>query len=200
MKPSVAVILVLFVLSPISFLIGLRLDAHPKTGLACEPPCWHGITPGQSTEEDAATVAQTMPGYLRLESRDPNLADVWYMWDSGSVDHNIRNGISVQKGIVKDITLENQNEYTLGDIVAKYGPPQKVGHAVYGAEMAVFITAFHYPEKGLDFWTAYSGPPTVRRSERVVTYSYFRPMTLAEYSSKPETDCSDCLDWQGFDQ
>ncbi len=177
----------------------------------CDPPCWRGIIPGKSTDQQVQPLVEHMPGYERRVIQYDDGPEVTYGWDSGStVGYSNWSTITTKNGVVKEINiLYDKANYTLGDVVDKFGPPEKVevdqlinGSDVIGPDgknnsTATHSLVFHYFTKGLYFSTDYWPSPGngAERNMKVVVYHYATPTTWEAYEA---TRYAMFSDWAGF--
>lgn len=178
----------------------------PPTYVPCALPCWHGITPGKSTDQQVQALVQKMPGYERSAYSFNDGSEVDYAWSNGysTEDRTGHNVITTKSGVAELITLfyEPLEVTTLGDVVGKFGPPEKVMAAFYGVGAGPNIVGFLYPEKGLYFATDYLDVhPIPQKDMPIIEIRYFAPTTWSDYKARflRGTD-SGFEDWTGFRQ
>lgn len=159
----------------------------PEEKEQCGPPCWQGIVPGKSTEDQVQKLVAQFAGHELVEGLDPNTGKrvAVHSWRSGHLDQAYAwNSIRSVGGIVERIDLFfNPANSTLVDLIDKYGPPQKLRTERYGTEVNLFHIGFLYPSKGLEFWTEFSADVEPRRDAKVRSYSYYVPMRWEAYLS-----------------
>lgn len=154
------------------------------TAVPCYPPCWHGIVPGPSTDQQAEAAVENMPGYRRT---------------SGLIEWGDGNSIQIVNGRVAKILLTYPPfSYTLGDVFDKFGPPEKFRYPIFGAEDARVAFDFLYPSRGMEFGTGFKYRDGVPERTMPVSYSeYYPPMSLADYISKYNV-VMEVSDWMGW--
>lgn len=133
------------------------LDTSLLTGEPCEPPCWQGLTAGESTEEDVAEFMRTTrfvdtrtmsrSSHTRLTRGGEEVSVVSIEWRS-SAGLSQCNSLSIEDGVLEYITICPDAGPTLGRLVDRYGPPEKyeVGLPI-GGPLYYDVTLF-YPTYG----------------------------------------------------
>ncbi len=164
-------------------------DATPTVGkrpLPCWPPCWKGITPGQTSQVEALEILGLPPSSKRLIS-----------WPSGvrirHVKNPMRNSIEFdENGLVEVLALWTDDGPTFDDVINEFGEPQWVIYGVLNPGEAPWQrVGLLYPEAGLLFMTDYiylwsSRPPInidmpPEPDMRIVRRLYFKPQSASEF-------------------
>ena len=201
------------------------VDRGLAQGIPCQPPCWEGLVPGISTEEE---VRQTLERLQRSGQIPP------YDEASGPRQAMFRIGPNWEGGI--EILTENGRlALILGEVafdldaqqlIGRLGAPQAVGRAQLGVETPCACTAEHanitpghsypnrtsivfYPEKGVAFTIVI--PPKdagcICPYMKVLGFTYTPPMTTALEQWQYRTDFllysstvpeADIAPWHGF--
>jgi hypothetical protein len=168
------------------------LDMSLLTGEPCEPPCWQGLTPGESTEEDVAefmratrfvdTCSVFRSSYTRLtRGGSEEVSGVVITWRS-SGGLATCNSFSIEEGVLKYITICPYPGVTLGRLIDRYGPPEKYEVIVpIGGPLYYDVTLF-YPTHGftVDLVLPYDDGALQPESE-VAEVWYFRAAPLERF-------------------
>ncbi len=120
---------------------------------SCRPPCWHGLTPGQSTTTDVESFLDSFSTRfwwpLRSVHKFGNEIDSIRITNGGrsqSVDFYIGDGK------LTFIRSRGSASVTLGQVVEHFGSPQYVRAVVeVGPETDVYALELYYPKRGLGF-------------------------------------------------
>jgi hypothetical protein len=126
-----------------------ELDRSLLTGDPCSPPCWHNITPGESSEEDVRAVLEGSP-YVKEDSlgvtptERAGVPHVIYGWQGRG---KMLNRVYVREGKVFHIKLTLDYKLTLGEAVQEFGHPETVYAHLDGN--GGYSVVFEYPTQGL---------------------------------------------------
>lgn len=131
-------------------------DQTLRTMLPCEPPCWHSITPGQTTGTDAMITLgslsfvrrETIGETLRPDGRGSYISWVY----TGTSDYG---AIRVKDGIVSAIEALPAFDLRLSDVVSKLGDPELVvPEPVLPYDSPWYYRPrFYYPSRGILFYS-----------------------------------------------
>lgn len=131
------------------WLVGCVSPPIPTTGplRPCDAPCWNGITPGQTSLDEARTILKSyiQPADYLSESvfMDESVELSWYAANKGL------NAVGVNDGVVTMVSINVENQ-TAADVLAQYGPPPfQLGLQRQGSERVLYAVTFLYPERGL---------------------------------------------------
>ena len=123
------------------------------TGTPCAPPCWEGITPGKSDEEQVLHVLSNSP-FVRAGSIDSRevlerggaLTEIeWYGRGKAPSWVYLRDNLVLRNEVRLD------QGPTLEQIVEKYGPPEAV--QAYLRFPPVYVVILDYPARGFTLWS-----------------------------------------------
>jgi hypothetical protein len=128
------------------------VDNSLLTGDPCEPPCWQGLTPGESTLEDVNEFMRTSGFVSPLTvfrgriTRGGEAVGVSIRWDS----MNGRGGgdFAIEDGVLKDMFIYPSYHLTLEDLIDRYGPPEKLHVMVTGLHVPALEVTLFYPSYG----------------------------------------------------
>jgi hypothetical protein len=206
-------LLVVLGLATLYFLYDYGFFAEPDRSILtdepCAAPCWQGIVPSQTTEEEAIRILENNPfvsghdvGCVRSEFRETVCSWRARHWRGGS------NHLYIREGVVQLMYITPKINLTLGQVVGKYGSPEKVHTDIGGRERLVYCFHLYYPSKGLVFISQTpieSGEKEVSGEKEasvtedwtVSSIDYFAPTSLEGYLEALTPDLS-VEDWHGF--
>jgi hypothetical protein len=198
------------------------LDRSLLTGEPCEPPCWQGLTPGESTLEEVDEFIRTS-GFVNTRTmyrvrmtRGGEVVEVDISWDSAAGGFGPHNSFRVQGGVLKDITIRPDYALTLEQIFERYGPPEKYHAILQEVEVRFADITLFYPAHGFIVYLSRrpdctdSGAPeiTLAPESQVGSVWYFRAAPLerflelrdeAGYGGPPPDRILESLhDWEGY--
>jgi hypothetical protein len=194
------------------------LDTSLLTGEPCRPPCWQGLTPGESTEEDVAEFMKTTSfvdartvstsSFTRVTRAGEEVARVTTRWRS-SAGLRKCNSLSIEDGVLTDIMICHDLGLNLGSLIDRYGPPEKYRAILQGFERQWVDVILFYPTHGFTVYLALRpGDPTLDPESKVAEVWYFRAAPLERFmklgweAGHLGTDPSEfpefLRDWQGY--
>jgi hypothetical protein len=116
----------------------------------CRPPCWYGITPGQTNQEEALKILKGIPE-INWQSINSDLflsklADGyrWKFINAKETDGEI----AFSNGITEAIHIEPGNS-TIAKIFDLYGEPDTYLAFYQSIEFTIWGVYLFYPERGL---------------------------------------------------
>ena len=182
------------------------------TGEPCGPPCWQGLVPGVSTEEEVDGFLRTneyvdfhtvyedsYEGGVAVRWQRRGQTDAWNMFD-------------VQDGVLEVMRMYPDSEVVLEQLIDRYGAPDKfeAGLVMLDGPVHTKVDLFyrdlgmmielHLPAEG----------PELRPETRVVRIQYFQPDALEDVlatiwlkkgASLADLELQwleDWRDWQGY--
>jgi hypothetical protein len=124
------------------------------TGEPCEPPCWQGLTPGESTEQDVYEFVQTSELVDRcggifcsdITTAAAGVIGVSIQW--GSTHGRGGGDFNIQDGVLEDMFIYPSYHLTLEDLIERYGPPDKFHVMVTGLHVPALEVTLFYPSYG----------------------------------------------------
>lgn len=199
-----------------------ELDTSLLTDDPCAAPCWQNIIPGVTTEQEARRLLKSSP-FVRKDSLDYAIADWktggnydWFVWQGRSKKY--RNALYIRiEGKVELIMIHPDYALTAGQVVEKFGPPERIYVKRTGG--GVLIAYLDYPAQGLRFtadWAprdrtelnlATNGTALLTEEREIVEVAYFAPGPLEEvlrnpYLYTPAGGVKEYLEraqeWEGF--
>ena len=193
------------------------VDRSLLTGEPCEPPCWQGLTPGESTLQDVNEFTATSrfvhtrtvsrSSHTRLTQDGEEVARVSIRWRS-SAGLRKCNSFLIEDGVLTRILICHDPGLTLRNLIDRYGPPEKyVAGLTFGGPLYYEVTLF-YPTYG---FTAELVAPyddgTLQPESRVTSVWYFPAAPLerflqlsydAGYGGPPAKSLEVLRDWPGY--
>ena len=126
-------------------------DRSLFTSQPCAPPCWQGITPGETTAEEAMGILQSSP-YVKKESIERTgsyaLGAIGAYWRASPGGVRVR----LRDGLVHEIALGTPYRLTLGEVVEQFGVPEAIVVQSIGVpEHLRWGISMYYPAGGMDF-------------------------------------------------
>ena len=199
-----------------------ELDTSLLTDSPCTAPCWQNIIPGTTTEQEARRLLKDSP-FVRKDSLDYYIAN-WkaggdydrFVWHGRSKKY--RNALYFREGKVVLIMIRPDYTLTLGQVIDKFGSPERV-YVGLGGGGNVLIAYLDYPAQGLRFtadWSIHdlsersmveSGIALLTEDREVVEVAYFAPAPLEEVLQNPylyapaggmEEYLKRAQEWKGF--
>jgi hypothetical protein len=122
---------------------------------SCSWPCWQGITPGVTKSSDALQLLQASPAVskstIRSEERKPGFGTARWYWGIGS--NLFGCDLEWRDGIVSRINLTAFSKFSIGEIMDRFGSPEKV--SVIDCEMTPeqpreWCADFYYVKRGFE--------------------------------------------------
>jgi hypothetical protein len=110
------------------------VDRSLLTGEPCQPPCWQGLTPGVSTQEEVEEFLRTselvdQTSIFRGEvtrGRGEVVGTTIQWWSTANMSNSPRqfgNHSVIKDGMLQYMTIWLDCEVTLEDLLERYGPP-----------------------------------------------------------------------------
>jgi hypothetical protein len=196
------------------------VDRSLLTGEPCEPPCWQGLVPGESTTGDVLATLEDLPfadSDSILFSTHEGFENV--VWLSSASDLQFAGSIGLHHGRVYHIFIRLEYELTLQELVAAMGEP--AGYFVYDSlppdgVCHTYEIHFVWPEHGLTARLAFQPSSPISQNQQllppdmlvVTSADYFQPGAspveyLVAIGASEETAQEEYeryfQEWQGFD-
>ena len=178
---------------------------------SCRPPCWHGITPGITSESDALSIIAN-PAISDPESHSVRSYDspstLWYLFE---LNQGTSAGVMVSHGLVGMIELRPDFRLKLGNLIDRVGEPDFVyvedsvgGEIYYIVELyylgeGIMARFFSDPERDVP-----PGYTSLTGTTEIETISLFKPADSLEEalensrSLDPTTALVHAVKWDGF--
>jgi hypothetical protein len=151
-------------------------DISLITQRPCAPPCFHGITVGQTTFADALNLLKKDPAFANIQDQSfPNGFKV-ATWSTaqGQQPSCCHMSADQNTGLVDVILINLAPNLAAWQIIRKYGPPAYVSYVDYSQqEVALGLV---YPKQGFVTWMVPGGPNSkLEPSNPVVVVLYTDP-------------------------
>jgi hypothetical protein len=133
----------------------------------CGPPCFRGITIGQTNFSDAVRMLKADPTFTDVKEQEKPAAAAWSPKD-GEMCCQLT---ADEKGVVNSIVLKVSPKTTVKQVVDKLGPPEYVSSVDYTPqEVALGLV---YRKAGLIIWVTPGDPnSTLDEQDPVVIVLY----------------------------
>jgi len=186
------------------------------TGEPCEPPCWEGLTPGQSTEQEFAALLdaseQVDHGSVRRESGGCGELTYWrnrvpfasLSTRSGWTSNYACTSHKVLKVVMEYLPYEVRME----QLFDNYGPPDALRAQPAGIPERPYVeVSLYYPARGLMCQLELADADEPLKAEtRVIRAWYFAPTSLESLANPgsgvpfpPAEYAADVLqEWPGY--
>jgi hypothetical protein len=131
-----------------------KVDQSLITREPCAPPCWQGISPGETTLDQAEAILKTLPfidrgTVTRQTAADSSQNLLWHSTLSHPGDWI--GSILTQQNVVDTIQIRKlEADITLDDLIAVYGEPTEYSVVLTPPEAPpCFSVTVIWPEDGL---------------------------------------------------
>jgi hypothetical protein len=187
------------------------VDRSFLTGQPCAAPCWYGIEPDKSPEEEALSKLNELPfvdsqsirEYKNVNTGDYSGASEIYFgcaFPQGSTCGVI---VGVE-GIVKEIDLTIQYPLPLKSVIDLLGTPESISYTPYPPHGDGCYVSFNWPQKRINVLSL--DRPTQKLCQNIKNGMAFDPglqISGVNYWSKEialRGVCSqlNCISWPGF--
>lgn len=196
---------------------GQPVDTSLLSGKPCEPPCWQGLTPGVSTEEEASEFVRISELVDRTAVYQSDLtlgtgevvgvSMQW--WSSANTARTWRehpNEFIVKDDVLQDIAVFLDYEVTLGDLLTRYGSPHRWEVQWVSLDTLDIDVMLYYPTRG---FTARVRLPSfgvsLEPSSEVRQVRYLRPLQNEDFLSLgpqvgyfPVDEAESLREWAGY--
>lgn len=117
-------------------------DTSLVTGNPCEAPCFHGITPGETSWQEALTIIEDTPGFTNLQVQaSEDDASIQAAWQQGEgpicCQMATENGQTVSLLLIRTAPV-----MTLGEVIATYDAPQYLIGSPFTEDQAIMNLVF----------------------------------------------------------
>lgn len=147
---SSLVLVILYFLPTFLLLAACSLgESRLLADTTCEPPCWEGIIPGDTQEEDALARLREVPGIVRSSIRSVTVDEdrSYVSWIFRGARESGR--LILRSGTVISIKLGTEGSVDFGGLVAHLGEPELVSAIVGWADGRWLRVSLLYPTKGI---------------------------------------------------
>lgn len=176
-------------------------------GIPCSPPCWEGVTPGQTSALDAVAILRASPVISNAKLYDSGshyYGSIDWDWTSDGQGGGLYFDIRGPLHAVIRIEPRYPTSIWLTDVIQAYGEPSHIvalrrdnvearetGRDIYDLQLVYFSRGFE-----LDEGTSYS-KPTLRDSQYFANLLLFAP-TAEGFFQATGIPSEFLVPWQGF--
>jgi hypothetical protein len=191
------------------------VDTSLLTGEPCQPPCWQGLTPGLSTQEEVNEFTRTS-GFVNAQtlypgrlSRGGQRVGVSMQWRSTTGRGSGSNSFAIEDGVLKYIIIYPDYDLTLENLIDRYGTPGKFRVIIAGSGLPYLGVTLFYPTHGFTATVELPIDDAQLLPESIVSRVwYFQAAPLERFielgcevgflGSTPEKWLESLRDWQGY--
>jgi hypothetical protein len=151
-------------------------DASLISDTPCGPPCFRGITVGQTTFTDALSMVKADTTFTSVQTEEnPQRA----AWNTAAGEPCCQIVANKDSNVIDAIVVKLAPTMTAKQLIDKYGPPTYVTPVDYSAEEVAL--ALIWPEKGIVVWVV-TGDATsaLDESDPVVAAIYLVPSSFPD--------------------
>jgi hypothetical protein len=152
------------------------------TGEECAPPCFQGLVPGSSTEDEVRQFLRSgeyaVGPYAVIERSQQRVLVL--KWDRRGLGGQ-KNEFQVQDGVLALMGMYVDSDVTLEQVVNRYGTPDSLRAGLKMSGRVYTVVSLFYQEAGMILQLhLYDEVPQLRPSTEVVRVWYFDPVPLEE--------------------
>jgi hypothetical protein len=146
----------LFILGAIGLLTFVRnFNKQPSvilTSTECAPPCWYGITPGQTTSSEVYSALDSLEGVdtdLIFETDNLEGKPTRITWYFKRPVEDGMGSVRIQNDLVTAISISTINSLNVADLFDKLGEPEEYwSELAHGESRDYLNVTLLYPTKG----------------------------------------------------
>jgi hypothetical protein len=183
------------------------------TGEPCSPPCFQGLVPGSSTEDDVRQFLRSgeyaVGPYAVIERSQQGVLVL--KWDRRGLGGQ-KNEFQIQDDVLTLMGMYVDSDVTLEQVVNQYGAPDKSAANLNMSGRVYTLVGLFYREVGmiLDLYL-YDDVPQLKPDTKVARVWYFEPVSLDEaiavlagkkgqaLEDFEQEQLGHWRDWQGYD-
>jgi hypothetical protein len=182
------------------------LDMSLLTREPCEPPCWQGLMPGVSTEDQVNEFTTIYRGRVTRSGEMAGVSIDWLSTANVQGAHAV-NSFRVEDGVLRDIIVYLDSKATLKELLEVYGPPDGFSAGLTGVESTRVDVVLLYPEHGfIAFLSLPAHDPSLQPDSVLSWLWYFRAAPLDRFLELTRevgffsggVDVESFRDWEGY--
>ena len=201
------------------------VDTGLAYGVPCSPPCWQGLIPGKTPREEAARVLEELwsSGVVEDVLDTGGTSDGAFIVQVASRTETLAM-ITFDRGVIESIDGDVNFDYTIGDLVAAFGPPEGIfGQVETGSGKCLVCpesvtgpiavsdvwVSLVYPKQGLYFRARIQGHllGCICPEMSIGYFCYYLPQSMEDRIENNRDKCSaflsgytlaDMAEWHGF--
>lgn len=164
--------------------------------VACEAPCWNGITPGQTTWDEGIEFIQNEALFTNVETaEDPDSSAKVIRWQVIGSQISSPNSLYTDDGeVVAQINLIDLSPYSLGEVIDAQGEPTyAIGNVTQNSQV---ILNLFYPEKlmGVIVFVTSTEAGSLSETTQVIGAYFFSEESFADV-----TESGTLFEWEGYE-
>jgi hypothetical protein len=178
---------------------------------SCSWPCWQGITPGVTRISDALHLLRASPvvskSTVQSEELKPGIGTARWDWDISN--NQFEGDMEWRDGIVSRIGLSAYPIYSIGEIIDRFGPPEKISVidcAMIAEAPQEWCASFYYAKRGFEInlkWKMpeYAADIQLSPSDPIRSVYLFEPSTITAwllYLGIKNPQAIDLRYWKGY--
>lgn len=178
--------------------------------VTCSWPCWQGITPGIASDNKALQRLNDSPlvlkNSIRVEEPTTGFGTAKWYWKFGD-KQTLEGNLEWRNGIVLFNTLKIYPIISLGEIIDRFGPPEKV--VVDNCSLIVegpqrWCTTLYYAKNGFEIHynrdgSGFGDDIQIMPSDSINFVILFKPSTIEDWRLSMGFDPHpDLRDWKGY--
>ncbi len=157
----------------------------------CGPPCFQGITVGQTTYSDALAKIKANPLFSGVQTQEQSGKPAQAAWSTAAGEACCQMTAD-DKGLVNALLVKLAPDVTAGQLIEKYGKPDYVTGVDYSAQEVALALIFK--GTGTVAWVAPGDPnSTLKDANPVVVALYLNPTDFPTL-----LDTATLQGWNGF--
>ncbi len=158
----------------------------------CGPPCFQGITVGQTTYVDGLAKVKASSSFSNVQTQDAQQGKPAQAAWSTAGGEACCQMTSDEKGIVNAVLIKVAPNVTAGQLIEKYGKPDYITNVDYSAQEVALALIFK--KTGTVAWVTPGDPnSTLKESDPVVVALYLNPDDFPKL-----LDAATLQGWNGF--
>jgi len=182
------------------------------TGEPCAPPCWQGLVPGSSTEDDVRRFlsgSEYVAGLYAVHS-GAHEGLIVLRWDRRGTSGQ-ESAFHIQDGVLSLMSMYVESDVTLEQVVGRFGTPDEFAAGLKMSGRIYALVTLFYREPGMILELhLYDDVPELKPETKVVRVWYFEPVPLEEAIAVQQGKKGEPLedfelewlgywhDWQGY--
>lgn len=213
MPTSLRLIRRIVILVVVYLLVGCvtdQIDLYFSKDTECSAPCWHDISPGETTEAEAESILRSLSFVSQLDFKTSSNQGVtvarWQFTPSMTYGY-----ATFKNAVLQHLTVRPSGLH-LGEVIDRLGIPDHIVAGYEPVEEVVYDIELYYPTKGIAVTVsdspmgALSDAQRMTRDLKVTDIQYFAPTDLktflTEIDGRSESNAQNILDrlqaWPGY--
>ena len=156
----------------------------------CAPPCFRGITVGQTTFTDALAKVKADSSFANVQNQDkpPQAA-----WAAAGGDGCCHMSADPDSGLINAVLIKVTPKMTIKQVIDKYGPPEYVTWVDYAPPQEVAL-GLVFQKTGIVTWVSPADAnATLKETDPVVVVLYLDPKDFTKL-----LDTATLQAWNGY--